>query len=216
MQFTGLAVGVALLALLILWLGLSILWRGRWFLAWLRGSCGLAVVLLALLGAALAYDLSTYREQQSGSTLATLTVGNGNNDRYRVTLNDGTSSHQLLLDGELWGLNVQVLDWRGLASLIGLQPGYRIAELNARFLGIEQQNAAQYLEQPLAPSKFGLDVWQMVQWIGGLPFVEAKMVKLSFIPLVENASYSIEWLPTGLQARPVNEPARQALRNWVE
>ena len=55
----------------------------------------------------------------------------------------------------------------------------------------------------------------MVQWIGGLPFVEAKMVKLSFIPLVENASYSIEWLP-GLQARPVNEPARQALRNWVE
>lgn len=216
MQFTGLAVGVALLALLVLWLGLRILWRGRWFLAWLRGSCGLAVVLLALLGAALAYDLSTYREQQSGSTLATLTVGNGNNDRYRVTLNDGTSSHQLLLDGELWGLNVQVLDWRGLASLIGLQPGYRIAELNARFLGIEQQNAAQYLEQPLAPSRFGLDVWQMVQWIGGLPFVEAKMVKLSFIPLVENASYSIEWLPTGLQARPVNEPARQALRNWVE
>ena len=113
MQFTGLAVGVALLALLVLWLGLRILWRGRWFLAWLRGSCGLAVVLLALLGAALAYDLSTYREQQSGSTLATLTVGNGNNDRYRVTLNDGTSSHQLLLDGELWGLNVQVLDWRG-------------------------------------------------------------------------------------------------------
>ena len=217
MQFTGLAVGIAALALLVLWLGLRILWSGRWFLAWLRGSAGLAVVLLALAGAGLAYDISTYQEQASGRSVATLNVGLGDNDRYRVSIEDGRGSRQLLLDGELWGLDVQVLDWHGLASLIGLQPGYRLAELNARFLGIEQQNAAQYSEQQLAHSWFGLDVWQAIQLAGGsLPFVEAKLIRLNFIPLTDGASYSVEWLPTGLQARPLNDEARQALQSWVE
>lgn len=217
MQFTGLATGMVLLALLILWLGVRALWRGRWFLAWLRGTCGLAVILLALLTGALAYDLSTYQQRQSGVTLATLHVGTGDNGRYRATLDDGSGDRSLLLDGELWGMDVQVLEWSGLARLIGLQPGYRLSELNARFLSIEQQNAAQYSEQQLARSWFGLDVWQLLQWAGGsLPFIEAGMAKLSFIPLADGASYGVEWLPTGLQARPLNEEARQALRHWVD
>ncbi|TDQ39594.1 hypothetical protein [Thiopseudomonas denitrificans] len=217
MQFTGLAVGVGALALLVLWLGVRILWRGHWFLAWLRGSLGLTVILLALLAGGLAYDIHSYQQQQQGKRIAVLKVGSGDNDRYRVTLDDGRNSWQFLLDGELWGMDVQLLDWHGLASLIGLQPGYRLSGINARFLGIEQQNAAQYPEQPLARSWWGLDVWQGMQLAGGsLPFVEAKLVRLSFIPLADNAEYGIEWLPTGLQAKPLNEQARQALRNWVE
>lgn len=217
MQFTGLAIVMAVLALLIFWLGLRMLWRGHWFLAWLRGSFGLGVVVLALLAAGLAYDLSSYQEQSAGRSVASLNVGPGDNDRYRVSIGDGRTSRQLLLDGELWGLDVRVLDWHGLARLIGLKPGYRLDELNARFLGIEQQNAAQYSEQKLAQSSFGLDFWQTVQLAGGnLPFVEAKLIRLSFIPLTDDASYSVEWLPTGLQARPLNDEARQALQGWVE
>lgn len=217
MQFTALAVGIAALALLVLWFGLRTLVRGRWFLAWLRGTFGLSVIALALLAGALAYDISTYKERQSGVALATLHVGTADHDRYRITLDDGSGARSLLLDGELWGMDVQVLDWSGPANLIGLQPGYRLHELNARFLGIEQQNAAQYTEQSLTDNRFGLDVWQLLQQVGGsLPFVSANMARLSFIPLADGASYRVEWLPTGLQARPMNDEARQALRNWVE
>lgn len=217
MQFTALAVGIGVLALVVLWFGLRTLLRGRWFLAWLRGTCGLAVIMLALLTGALAYDISTYKERQSGTAIAMLHVGIGDHDRYRITFDDGSgSSRTLLLDGELWGLSVRVLDWGGLASVIGLQPGYRLNELNARFLSIEQQNTAQYIEQPLTQSWPGLDVWQLLQWNGGLPFAEASLARLSFIPLADGASYRVEWLPTGLQARPMNDEARRALRNWVE
>lgn len=217
MQFTGLAIGVALLALLVLWLGVRILWHGRWFLAWLRGSFGLGVIAVALLSGLLAYDISTYREQLSGKSIATLEVATGEHQRHRITLNDGRTSLQFLLDGELWGMNVQVLDWHGLANLIGLQPGYRLAEVNARFLSIEQQSTAQYSEQQLATAWPRLDFWLMLQSIGGnLPFVEAKTAKLNFIPLVNGARYSVEWLPTGLQAKPLNDEAKRAVRSWVE
>lgn len=217
MQFTGLAIGVAVLALLVLWLGVRILWRGRWFLAWLRGSLGLGIILIALLGGSLAYDISTYREQLSGKSIAILEVSSGEHQRHRITLNDGRDSQQFLLDGELWGMNVQVLDWHGLASLIGLRPGYRLAEVNARFLAIEQQSAAQYSEQQFVADWPGVDFWQLLQHLGGsLPFVEAKQARLSFIPLVDGARYSVEWLPTGLQAKPLNNEAKKAVRSWVE
>lgn len=217
MQFTGLAIGVAGLALLILWLGIRILWRGRWFLAWLRGCLGLGVIATALLAGALAYDISTYRELLSGKSIAILEVNSGDHQRHRITLNDGGVSRQFLLDGELWGVSVEVLDWHGLASLIGLQSGYRLAEVNARFLAIEQQNAAQYSEQNVAIGWPWVDFWQLLQYLGGsLPFVEAKQARLSFIPLADGARYSVEWLPTGLQAKPLNDEAKQAVRSWVE
>ena len=49
-----------------------------------------------------------------------------------------------------------------------------------------------------------------------MALVEAELARLSFIPLVEGARYSVEWLPTGLQAKPQNDIAREALSNWVE
>ncbi len=44
MQFTALAVDLVTLTLLILWFGLRILVRRSWLLAWLRGTCGLALM----------------------------------------------------------------------------------------------------------------------------------------------------------------------------
>lgn len=217
MQFTGLAAGLVVPGLIVLVLGLRMLWRGGWFMVWLRATCGLCLIALAALCALLAYDLGTYREQQSGQSIAQLEVGHGDQGRHRVTLSDGRQVHQFLLDGELWGLDVQQLDWRGLASLIGLKPGYRLFAANARFLSIEQQNLARYQEQPLSRSLLGVDLWQWLQQAGGrVALVEADLTRLNFIPLVEGARYSVEWLPTGLQARPQNDIAREALSNWVE
>lgn len=217
MQFTGLAVGVAILALLILVLGLRILWRGRWFLAWLRGSLGLGVLALAGLAGLVAYDVTTYQEQQASQSVALLHVGTGSSQtRYQVTLEYSGGTRQFLLDGELWGMQVQQLDWHGIAKLIGLQPGYRVAEVNARFLGMEQQNAARYTAYSLKPA-WSFDLWQVLQRLGGrLSFVEAKAATLGFIPLVEGGSYRVEWLPTGLQVKPLNAEAREAIHSWVD
>ncbi|MBS7325225.1 MAG: hypothetical protein KIG85_01220 [Thiopseudomonas sp.] len=217
MQFTGLAAGLAVPGLIVLVLGLRILWSGGWFVIWLRATCGLCLIALAALSALLAYDVGTYREQQSGHSIAMLEVGSGDQGRHRVTLSDGQQVQHFLLDGELWGLDVQQLDWRGLASLIGLKPGYRLLAANARFLSIEQQNEARYQEQRLSRSLLGVDLWQWLQQAGGrVALVEAELARLSFIPLVEGARYSVEWLPTGLQAKPQNDIAREALSNWVE
>ena len=48
--------------------------------------------------------------------------------------------------------------WKGLAELIGLEPGYRLERLSGRFLAIEQQALAQHGRVQLAESPYGLDL----------------------------------------------------------
>ena len=217
MQFMGLAVVLGVLALIILWLGARTLGHGNWFLAWLRGTVGLGLIVLALFAGALAYDLSTYREQLSDKNIAVLSVHTTENGLHQIRLDDGQNRQNFLLDGELWGMDVRVLKWKGVASLIGLQTGYRMDVMNGRYLAIEQQNAALYPEAQLSPSWLGIDLWRWLQNIGGsLPFVSAEMARVSYIPLENEARYGLEWLPTGLQVRPMNSVAELALQNWVE
>ena len=39
----------------------------------------------------------------------------------------------------MWQLDGRLIRWKGLAELIGLEPGYRLERLSGRFLAIEQQ-----------------------------------------------------------------------------
>ena len=66
MQYLGLAIVVALLALIVLLVALRLL-LGHWFMGWLRGTCGFVVLALAGLIALIGYDISTYSASLSRS-----------------------------------------------------------------------------------------------------------------------------------------------------
>ncbi|MBC9250313.1 hypothetical protein A9179_08525 [Pseudomonas alcaligenes] len=215
MQYDGLAWFVGLLALLALFIAARILLARNWFLGWLRGTCGLAFVLLAGLVGVIAYDLLSYSALPQGKPLLTLSFASDGPQRYRVNLLEGGEEREVLLEGDMWQLDGRLLRWKGLAALIGLQPGYRLEKLSGRFLAIEQQESARHAQVALAASPYGIDLWRWLR-LGqhDLFLFDPQAARVTYLPIADGAMFSVSLSPTGLLAQPMNQAANQALQDW--
>lgn len=215
MQYDGLAWAIALLAALVLWIALRILLNSSWFLGWLRGTFGLAFLAVAALVGVIAYDLTSYSALPVDKPLATLSFQSEGEQRYRVTVLEGAVERSVSLEGDLWQLDARLFGLRGLAELIGLESGYRLEKLSGRFLAIEQQALAQRPTAKLASSPYGIDLWRWLR-LGqrDLFLFDPQALRVPYLPIANGAAYSVRLTPTGLLAEPLNEPARQALKDW--
>lgn len=215
MQYDGLAWLTALVALLITLLALRVLLNPAWILGWLRGTLGLTLVALAGLCGLAAYDLTLYQPQPENKPLVTLSFKAAGAQRYAVTLMEGNQERELLLEGDLWRLDARLLGWKGLAQLIGLQPGYRLERLSGRYLAIEQEKLSLNAPQALSKSPYGVDVWQWLSRSGrDFLLFDAQPARVDYLPMADDAVYSVSLTATGLLAEPVNQAAQQALRDW--
>ena len=212
MQYNGFSILMALLALLTLFIAARILFDRHWILGWLRGTCGLLFLALALLVAWLAYDFSRFTPIEVGKPLFTLEFKRSNN-LWQVAIEEQGSSRKVTLAGDLWQADVRLLSWKGLAGLIGLQPGYRLQRLNARFLDKEQQTQAQYSRVELAGSPYTVDLWR---WLAlgeyNLFLLDAQARRLSYQPMVDGALFSLNMTAKGLRITPLNHAAQQAVQ----
>ncbi len=214
MQYDGLAWVTALLALLLVVVAARILFSPQWILGWLRGTCGLAFLGLAGLIGLVAYDLSSYAPLPADKPLATLSF-QADAARYRVNVLEGGQERSVVLEGDLWQLDVRLLQWKGLAALIGLKPGYRLERLSGRFLTIEQQDLAQQAEAQLAQSPYGIDLWRWLRMSQRDLFLfDAQARRVTYLPIADNAVYAVSMTATGLLAQPLNQAANQALQDW--
>lgn len=215
MQFIGLGIGLAILALVVLFFAARILLGQDWLMGWLRGMAGLGLLCIAVLGGLVAYDISTYQAIPSDKPLLTLSATQEAPQRYRITVLEGSQERSFVLDGDLWQLDARQLKWKGLAHLIGLENGYRLETLNGRFFAIEQQELAQFTEVELTKSLYGIDFWQALRrYKKDLFIVDANALRVNYLPIANGAVYSISLAPTGLLATPVNSAAQQALQDW--
>jgi hypothetical protein len=215
MQYDGLAWAIGLLALLVLWVALRILLNSSWFLGWLRGTVGLLFLAGAGLVGVIAYDLMSYSTLPGERALVTLSFQAEGPQRYRVTLVEGAEERTVTLDGDLWQLDGRLLRLRGLAELIGLEPGYRLDQLSGRFLAIEQQAVAQRPKAVLVESPWGIDLWRWLRLSGHDLFLfDAQALRVPYLPIANGAAYEVRLASTGLLATPLNDAARQALKDW--
>ncbi|UCJ15357.1 hypothetical protein K5Q02_16025 [Pseudomonas sp. MM211] len=214
MQYNGLAWATALLALLVVFVAVRILFGGRWFLAWLRGTCGLVFLAVAVLVGLVAYDLSRYDPWPADKPLLTLSFHRAGNV-YQVDITEGGAQRSVNLEGDLWQLDARLLQWKGLAALIGLEPGYRLEKLNSRFLAIEQQSQARYTQVELTQSLYDVDLWRWLR-VGqhDLFMFDAQARRVTYLPMADGAVFNISLTPTGLLAQPMNQAAHQALQDW--
>lgn len=214
MQYDGLAWTIALLAVLAVFIAARILFSSHWFLGWLRGTCGLAFLALAGLIGLVAYDLYSYAPLPEDKPLVTLSF-KGDGSRYRVSVLEGNHERSVTLEGDLWQLDARLLRWKGLAALIGLDPGYRLEKLSGRFLSIEQQSLAQHAAVTLAQSPYGVDLWRWLR-LGqhDLFMFDPQAQRVTYLPMADEAVFTISMTPTGLLAQPMNQAAKQALQDW--
>lgn len=215
MQYLGLAVGVAFLSMVVALVAVRVLFGGQWLLGWLRGTFGLLLLGLGALIGLVAWDLTSYEAFSPERPVARLQFQADGQQRYQVRLEQNGESRQLSLEGDLWQLDIRVLQWKGLAALIGLENGLRLQTLAGRYLAVEQQERARNTRAELAQSLPGVDFWAWLQQCQCMPLlVEAQHRRVSFLPIADGAEYAIEMTPTGPLAKPVNATAEQALKDW--
>lgn len=211
MQYLGLAVLTGCFGLLLLFITLRLGWRLEWLLGWLKG-CAL-LVLLALCGglALLAWEFSRFQPIVDGTRIATLDFRQLADKQHEVYLAPAMSS-PLPLHGDLWELDVQVLRWRGLPHMLGLEDGYRLNGLRGRYLALEQQRER---GDDLAYSLHGTPAWRDVwRWLDRLElsWLYSDAFTIRFMPMADGARFAVEIGATGLFPVAMNTQALEAMK----
>ncbi|MCL6414584.1 hypothetical protein MIB92_02885 [Aestuariirhabdus sp. Z084] len=215
MIYGGVAVGVGLLALLLLFVAFKLL-KGSWLLGWLRGSAGLFVLLTSGVVGLLAWDLSSYVPVAGIGTVATVSFSKQGEQQFSALVADASGGETLVdLQGELWRVDLRRLRWNTTLSALGLGPGYRLADIRARYLSIEQEQQADRVAIPLIRSRYGVDGWQWIhRYAGKEGLVEAQIEPSAYLPMVDDGLYQVEISAEKVDIVAVNEPAKAALAKW--
>lgn len=216
MDVRAIAFVLAGFGVLLFVLALSRLYRSRYLAA--TGSL-LAGGLLLAVGALLlsvALNLGTYQRLTHETPVAELVFESRGAQRYKANLiriPDG-EMQVFLLNGDEWQLDSRLLKWHGWANLLGLDAQYRLERIGGRYREIEQERSAPRTVYQLAENP-GLDVWALATRRHDLlPFVDAVYGSATYLPMADGARFTISVGQGGLIARPLNEPARAAVRSW--
>ncbi|MGE5624450.1 MAG: cation/multidrug efflux pump [Bacillota bacterium] len=195
--------------------GLKRVFHGRLAGGGGRVIFGLLFLFLFAFVAAVALDLRTYFRLTYEQPVATLRFAALGPQDYRVTLTDAAGrSRTEELRGDDWQLDARVLKWKGLATVLGLDPVYRLDRLEGRYRSASQERNDYHSVLELSADT-GLDFWGLAQrnaaW---LPWVDAGYGSATYLPMADGAQYSVSISPTGLLARGDNPAAQQALSRW--
>jgi len=215
MLYTILSATLALLAVLIIFVALKILFGRTWFLAWLRGTTSLFAIAFSLLIVAFAWDFLTYNVIAQDKAVATVSVIEVGKQEYQleVSFPDGESS-SYKVKGDLWQLDARVISWAGFMAMIGLEPGYRLDRLSGRYISLEQERNAERTVYNIKNDYSVIDVWSVINNNAWLPWISAKYGSATYLPMKDGALFSVTLAQQGLIARPLNESAEKAIDTW--
>ncbi len=178
---------------------------------------GLTLLAVAGLLFLVASNLYTYQRLVYESPVAEISFEQISPSKFNVELRlpeTGKVSRYELL-GDEWQLDAQILSWRGYASLLGLDPYYRLHRLSGRYTSIEQERRREHSVYALAVEK-NFDFWQLVhEYHEWFRLVDAMYGSAVFLPMTDRAEYSISISRNGLVARPDNAVAKRAVSRWI-
>ncbi|HEY4128541.1 MAG TPA: cation/multidrug efflux pump [Gammaproteobacteria bacterium] len=213
--FCAAVVLVGLLGLTLFFGGFMRLFRGRFGSGGLRILFGLVFILGFALVAAVALDLRTYLRLTYEQPVATLSFAAIGPQDFRATLTDGEGRvRNAELRGDDWQLDARFLKWKGYATVLGLDPVYRLERLEGRYRNAGQESHDYHSVVDLSQD-IGLDFWALVQrnsdW---LPMADSTYGSATYLPMADGAQYQVSLSPTGLLARPSNDAAKAAMTHW--
>ena len=211
-------IGVALGALLSLALfanGLRHLHHRRRIRGAFHGLGGVIVGCVAAIAMLIGINLLTYARFNAEQPVATVSFRRLAPQRYAVTLvrHDGQTVHATLA-GDEWELDARIIKWKGIATVIGFKPLYRLQRLSGRYARIGDELSRPPTAIALA-SEPGLDLWNLAhRQADWLPLVDAAYGTATYLPMRDGAKFHVSLSVTGLLARPANAAARKAVESW--
>lgn len=191
-----------------------ILFRRNWVLAWLRGSGGILLLLVAAYLGLMAANLFHYDDLTEDKPLATLSFSQKSDQNFVVTVADASDRReQYEMRGDLWQLDSRILRWRGFIAMFGIKPAYQLDRISGRYINLEDERSKPRTVHGLAQSSFGVDLWESAK--SGLNiFASGEYGSATYMPMADGAIYEVLLSESGLVASPLNANAEQALVNW--
>lgn len=198
--------------LLLGYLALRLLMRRGWVRGFIRGTLGVVCLLGLFIIGLFIFDLAAYRAFTREMVIATLSFSQQGNQVYEVNLetNQDREQRTLILNGDEWQLDARVLSWSGPLVVLGMEPVYRLDRIAGRYQSVERERNAPRTVIDLRSDS----LWSASEVSDWLPWINARFGSSVYLPMVDNGLFEVLLGAQGLVARPVNEPAREALGQW--
>lgn len=204
------------LGLACLFLAVSLYRRRRRILGSLQLGFAFAVMGLAGLMWGMSASIYTYKqltEEQAVAEVEFVKIGS-NHYQANVHLPSGTKA-LFELKGDEWQIDSRMIKWHNWANVLGLKPMYRLERISGRYRDINKEKSEKRSVHPLSTSPGGLDLWQVAyssqDW---LPWADAIYGTAAYVPMEHKARFKVSLSISGLVVRPVNQEAKQSIKNW--
>lgn len=208
-------IALAVLAAIALYLvvtGFVRLFKGRLLRGPLRAAVGAALGALALALAAIGMNLHTYNRLNYEQPVATLEFQQIGPRHYQALLRTPDGRDRVFgVYGDEWQLDARVLKWKGIGSLLGLDPRYRLERFGGRYSAVADEQRATRSIYGLTEGERGIDVWALSRkherW---LPFVDTVYGSAAYMPMRDGARYEVVITEDALVARAVGQAGNRS------
>lgn len=222
-QLTIISALIAFLGLAFMVTGVRRLFQRRFVKSAGLEISGLAFLLLASSSFLLASNLYTYQRLVYEQAIAEISFRKLDKQAFRADIKSLDSDFEQIVDlkGDEWQLDSQVLTWKGIATLFGLDANYRLHRISGRYIDIDEEQAQprsvfSLVKQQKLLDDEKFDLWQFANkhqdWLG---WVDAIYGSAVYLPMTDGARYKVAISRTGMIARPDNAEARKAVSQWV-
>ena len=207
---------LSLLGILLIFLALTRLFRGKVLLAGMQGISGMVIMCIGILCIAIALNLHTYQRLTYEQEIARLTFKKITPQNYNVSINFiHSGQHQdFNIRGDEWQLDARILKWSPVAQLMGLDSKFRLERMSGRYQDMDLARSSKRTVYSLS-NDAGLDIWSLAyQYKKWLPWIDAYYGNAVYLPMVDDGIYSVSINQNGLIARPLNKFSEEKILKW--
>ena len=211
----ALSVIFALLTMFFLGRTLRCTRRGRLLRA---GGSGITFAVFAVFTTAaimLTMSYYSYHRLTAEQTVSKIEFHRTGTDEYQArVMIEGEPDRLFELRGNEWQMDARLVSWKPPATILGLDPIYRLERISGRFTDIARERSERRTVHELSPPQL-MDVWYVARRFPALaPGIDAYYGSATYVPMADGARFEVSLSRNGLIARPVNEAARTAVGDW--
>ena len=174
-------------------------------------------LLLAIMLGLTAINVNAYRPVTKEVTVATISFDKLADQVYKanVVMSSSGTERPFEITGDLWQVDARVIKWKGLLAALGGKPGYKLDRIQGRYYTLEDERSKPRSVYALSDPDLGFDLWAAVDSLSDYSgWFDAEYGSATFLPMADGALFSIQLTQSGLIARPENDRAAIAIRQW--
>jgi hypothetical protein len=189
--------------------------RGRVLRAGGSGIGFAVSAVLATAGILLAVSYYGYERLTAEQTVSKIEFRQTGSNEYQARLMiEGERDRLFTLRGDEWQMDARLVTWKPPATILGLDPIYRLERLSGRFTDIGRERSESRTVHELSPPQL-IDVWHVARRFPALtPGIDAYYGSATYVPMADGARFEVSLSRDALIARPANAAAQTAVGNW--